>query len=159
MIMSLRRMVGMPVVWQNRQVGCVEHALADPKAQELRGVVIRKGIGSAKWCPAESIERIDEECVVVARPPVRHQPQAVPSSGRAHMVNGQWIGEVTDAILRPGTLALAAVEVSPGPVHRLMGRCAYACDFRRDEKTGCMIIPSLLSWTQLTRQLGEEEKE
>ena len=156
MLISLRRMVGMPVVWQSRQIGHVEQALADQESRCLDGVVIRKGIGSARWCPAEAIEVIGEECLIVRQKPVRRPVEPVSVPGWAYLTSGQCIGEVTDAILSAATLRINALEVSPGPIYRLMGHCAYASSFRQ---TGsCVVVPALLSWTQLRRQLGEEEE-
>lgn len=156
MLISLRCMVGMPVVWQNRQIGHVEQALSDQEGRRLDGVVIRKGIGSARWCPAEAIEVVGEECLVVCQKPVRRSVGPVSAPGWAYLTSGQCIGEVTDAILSAATLRISALEVSPGPVYRLMGRCAYASSFRRTGEN--VVVPALLSWTQLRRQLGEEEE-
>ena len=44
MLTSLNRMVGLPVVWQDRQLGYVERAVPDARARRLSGVVVRKGI-------------------------------------------------------------------------------------------------------------------
>ena len=52
MLTSLNRIAGMPVIWQDRQIGCVERAIADASARRLRGLVIRKGIGLARWLPS-----------------------------------------------------------------------------------------------------------
>jgi len=68
-----------------------------------------------------------------------------------------FFGAGTDGIFAPGSFAFAALEVSPGPIYRLMGRCAYACEYRVDPQSGGVIVPQLLSWTQLKRQLGEED--
>ncbi|MBR6569464.1 MAG: hypothetical protein IKK75_03325 [Clostridia bacterium] len=157
MLTSLRQLVGMPVICQNRQLGYVEQAVAQKTEGRLEGVVIRRGIGSARWCAAEEILSAGPECVVVARRPVGavHPCEHLP--GRAYLTTGQCIGEVTDWIFQPGTFRFAALEVSPGPIYRLMGRCAYACEFRADPKSGSVVVPRLLSWTQLKRQLGEED--
>ena len=55
MLTSLNRMVGLPVVWQDRQLGYVERAVPDAHARRLSGVVVRKGIGAAKWVSSDGI--------------------------------------------------------------------------------------------------------
>jgi len=64
---------------------------------------------------------------------------------------------VCDLIIYADTLCVAALEVAQGPVYRLLGRCAYApscCQSSADE----VVVPELLSWTQLLTHLGEEEE-
>ena len=157
MLTSLRRMIGMPVIWQDRQLGYVEEALPSEDARALAGVILRRGIGSAKWCPADAILSVGAECVLVKCEPLAASRVKPAGMEKAYLTTGQCVGEVTDAILRNGQLGFAALEVSPGPLYRLMGRCAYACDYRTDPRSGSVIVPQLLTWAQLRRQLGEED--
>ncbi|MEG1776078.1 MAG: hypothetical protein RR367_06205, partial [Clostridia bacterium] len=69
------------------------------------------------------------------------------------------VGEVTDVLLHGDTLRLAALEVSSGPLYRLMGRHAYAADFRvlsQGRRAGEVIVPQLMTWAELERRMGEE---
>ena len=157
MLTSIKRLVGMPVVCQDRRLGYVEQAIPKEDARRLAGVIIRRGIGSARWCAAEDILSAGPECVVIANRPSTSAHPCIRSPERAYLTNGQCVGEVTDWIFAPGGFAFAALEVSPGPIYRLMGQCAYACEFRADPQSGGVIVPQLLSWTQLKRQLGEED--
>ena len=157
MITSLRRLVGMPVIWQDRQLGFVEQALPDGRMCALGGLMVRRGISGAKWCPAEEIAVLGTECVVISSRPRNMPPWKPQSALSACLTTGQCIGEVTDAILRDGSANFAALEISPGAFYRLLGRCAYACDYRSDPASGCVMIPQLLTWTQLKRRLGEED--
>ena len=75
MLTSLNRMVGLPVVWQDRQLGYVERAIPDAHARRLSGVVVRKGIGAAKWVSSDGIAVVGSRCVLI-----RQKPGAVPSS-------------------------------------------------------------------------------
>lgn len=158
MLTSLNRLTGLPVVWRDRQIGYVERAVADVQGMCLHGVMVRKGIGSARWSPGDSIALAGRQSVVLSRPPVR-MPDAEPDViRRAVLTTGRFAGEVSDVFIHADTLRIAALEVSQGPVYRLMGRCAYAPDgcLSRQE-AGMVVVPQLLSWAQLLTQLGEGE--
>ena len=138
-----------------RQIGCVERAVAARDARALEGVIVRKGIGSARWLPAGEIVSVRREWVEAAgKPQGTVQAEERQSECRC-MLNGRCAGVVTDWLLTSDSLLFAALEVSPGPLYRLVGRCAYACDFRKDEQSGSVIVPELLTWAQLKKQLGE----
>ena len=58
------------------------------------------------------------------------------------------------------TLRLVALEVSGGPIYRLLGRRGYAADYRvrgAEGKAGEVVVPKLLTWAELERLLGEED--
>ena len=159
MLTSLNRMVGLPVVWQYRQLGYVERAVPDARARRLSGVVVRKGIGAAKWVSSDGIAVVGSRCVLI-----RQKPGAVPDSqpgslGRAFLTTGECVGEVTDMILHGDSLRLEALELSPGPVYRLLGKRAYAAQYRvgGGSREGEVVVPRLLTWAQLKRTLGEED--
>lgn len=159
MLTSLNRLTGLPVVWRDRQMGYVERAVADVQGMRLHGLVVRKGIGAARWSPGEGVLLAGQYSVVLDRRPVR-MPEAEPQSiRRAVFTTGGCAGEVSDVLIRSDTLAVAALEVSQGPVYRLMGRCAYApvCRVNGDGEPGEVVVPQLLTWAQLLTQLGEED--
>ncbi len=158
MLTSLNRMVGLPVIWQDTQLGYVERAVPDPTAKRLAGVVVRKGIGSAKWLPSDGILVAGTRCVLAGRKPGRMTEESVATLRQAFLTTGESAGEVTDAIILGDTLKMAALEVSPGPVYHLLGWRAYAVDFRVDRVTrpGEVVVSQLLTWAQLRRTLGEE---
>lgn len=159
MLTSLNRMVGLPVIWQDRQLGYVERAVPDPTAKRLAGVVVRKGIGSAKWLPSDAILVAGAQCVLARRKPMRMAEGDAGNLRQAFLTTGESAGEVTDAIILGDTLKMAALEVSPGPVYHLLGKRAYAVDFRVDRGTrpGEVVVSHLLTWAQLRRTLGEED--
>ena len=154
MITSVRRLIGMPVVFREKELGYVEQAYAGEG--KLEGVVIRRGMGSARWLAAEEM-MMKHDHLIASRKPADLPKLCRKRAERVCMENGQYAGEVSDWILLDGNLRFAAVEVSPGPIYRLLGRCGYACEFHRDQPSGSVIVPRLLSWSQLKRQLGEED--
>jgi len=158
MLTSLNRLIGQPVVWEGRQLGYVERAVADTKHRCLSGIIIRRGIGSARWAPLDGILMAGRLCVVLSAQPVRLPKQETADIRRAVFTSGQSAGEVCDVIIRADTLRIAALEVSQGPFYRLLGRCGYACAFGQSDGSRAdeVVVGPLLTWTQLLRQLGEE---
>lgn len=155
MLTSLNRMIGMPVILGDRQLGSVELAVADAGARRLSGLVIRRGIGGARWVPAEGVELVGEKCVLIRMSPA-HSPGKKEAGGRiALSTTGERVGEVTDALLRGDTLRLIALEVSPGPLYRIMGRSAYATVYQERAAQRAVIVPRLVTWAELNRTLGE----
>lgn len=158
---SLKKMIGMPVVYQDRQLGYVERAVPNTAARKLHGVVIRRGIGNAKWAPPDAIALVGGSCVLLNRKP-EHMPDGKESLlSLAYLTTGECVGEVTDAVVAGGTLGLVALEVSGGPLYRLAGRRAYACEYRvrgMEGKPGEVVVPKLMSWAELERLLGEEDE-
>ncbi len=160
MLTSLARMTGMPVVWQDRQIGSVERAVPDAYHARLSGIVLRKGIGVARWATSDDILLVGERCVMLNHKPERMPEKLEGEMRRAFLTTGECVGEVTDALLLGDTLDIPALEICQGPIYRLMGRRAYAARFHPSEhgEPGEVVIPELLTWTQLLRQLGEEDE-
>lgn len=157
MLMTLKQMVGMPVICQDRQVGCVENVVPDAFGRRICGVVVRRGMGSAKWAPSAHVALIGRRCVLLDRMPQSMPEMQKECPARVFLSTGEYTGEVTDAVLRGGTLRLTALEVSAGPIDRLLGRRGYAADYRVAAE-GMVVAKQLLSWAQLRCRLGEEER-
>lgn len=160
MLTSLQKMVGLPVIWQDRQMGYVERAVPNASAKRLGGIVVRRGLGAAKWLSPNGIAMVGEQCVLINQKP-GHMPDGKECTlARAYLTTGECIGEVTDAVIEGGTLGLVALEISGGPFYRLMGRKSYAAEFRVCEaegRQGGVVVPKLISWADLERSLREEE--
>lgn len=155
MLTSLKRMTGLAAIWQDCAVGYVECAVADLQAGRLRGVVIRKGIGSARWVSAGEIVLIGKRCMLLGTRPVRMPVNEETLPGLVFLTTGACVGMVTDVLVDGDSLALPALEVSPGPLYHLAGQRAYAPQYRVCADTA--VVPQLLNWTQLTSLLGEED--
>lgn len=160
MLTSLNRLTGLPVVWRDQQMGYVERAVADVRHMCLDGVVVRRGFGSARWAPRDAILLAGRQSVVLRNRPVRMPDEEANALRRAVLTSGCCVGEVSDVVIHGDTLRIAALEVSQGPVYRLLGRCAYAAECRvkeHGEPDEVVVPPQLISWTQLLTQLGEGE--
>ena len=156
MHISLSRMVGMPVVLEDQQVGYVERAVMDARCRMLDGMVVRRGIGAAKWVSCGEIALLGRDCVVLKSRPVRLTVRDQPSPCRVFLSAGAYAGEVTDAFVSSRGLRISALEVCQGPLYRLVGQRSYAPHFCVQEDGG-VVAQTLLSWAQLVKQLGEED--
>lgn len=160
MLTSINRMIGLPVVWQDRQLGQVERAVPDLRNGWLDGMVVRKGIGAARWISRDAVLLAGESCVILNRKPVRMPEQGEEPVGRVFLTTGECVGGVTDAVLDGHTLRIAALEVCQGPLDLFRGRRYYADSYRVSSAQGTaeVVVPRLLSWMQLLRQSGEEDE-
>ena len=156
MLTSLRHMVGMPVVWQDRQLGCVERAVADLPCGRLLGVAVRKGVGASRWACADTVMLVGERCVLLDGRPARASCAAPEAPQQVFLTTGQRAGEVMDVLLDAATLRVAALEISQGPVHHLLGQRAYACCYRMHADG--VVVPRLLTWAQLKSRMEKKEE-
>ena len=157
MLASLNAIIGQTVIWQDQKVGLVERAFPNAQKRRLDGLVIRRGMGVARWISGEDILLLGKSCVVVRRKPQRMPEKENVIPGRVFLTSGECAGEVTDVFVETHTLRLAALEVCQGPFYRLMGRRAYAAQFHMNAggEEGDVTAPGLLSWTQLKTRLEE----
>jgi len=140
---GMKRLIGLPVIWDGKQVGTVERGVLSKNGQTLRGLIVREGLRSARWVDAGSISLVGRLSVLC-----RTQPQKPPRDAafrlfRVTDANGLRIGIVTDALLDEETLAVTALEISSGPVDDLISGRFFATSF--DVKsygvTGHVTIP------------------
>lgn len=139
----MKRLIGLPVIAQGRQVGHVQRAVLRPDGRALAGVVIRDGLRMAKWVEAGSIELLGKLSVLSAGKPARVPKGAGFKLFRVTDADGLRVGVVTDAMLDESTLRVTALEISSGPVDDLIdGRWfALAFDVRAQGSTGHVTIP------------------
>lgn len=162
MLTSLNRMVGMPVIWQDKKIGFVERGIADPQARRLWGIVVRHGIGSAKWIPSDALVLVGEHGVIA-----RHMPEAIPNAlleemSEVYLTNGERVGLVSDGILGGCSFKMRALEISPGLLYRLMGDTSYAVRYhvsRTREGRTQVVVPELLTRAEFKQKLREEDDE
>ncbi len=122
--MRLARVVGLPAVMGEKLVGHVERAVLDGAAHHLRGLVIRRGLGSAKWVDCGAIRVLGDVSVVLDARPVRLPKEADATFSIVQDESGLMLGRVTDAWVSADTLDITALEVTLGLVEDLRyGRC------------------------------------
>ena len=119
---SLGRMTGLPVVTDGKLLGRVERGVLEKDAHGLRGLVVRKGLGAAKWVPSGNITVLGGACVLVQGAPQRLPKDCAPGLTHVYGTSGEMLGMVTDVLLSPETLRVTGLEISYGPVYRLLGQ-------------------------------------
>lgn len=164
---SLRRMIGMPVVWEGMTLGYVERGILTQSARKLQGLIVRRGLGSARWIPRKLIVVVGSACVVVCGESLKTPKAPELTLSRAYSTTGQCVGQVTDAVVDGETLRIVALEVSSGPLYHLMGQRNYAMEYsvRQEEPypyknalPSEIVVSGLCTWAQVMGQEGKEEE-
>lgn len=118
--MRLGRVLGLPAILGERCVGHVESAALEQDGRRLRGLVLRRGLGGARWIPREGVGVLGDVSVVLKRPPCRPPRDADFTLQGVKDESGLTLGRVTDVWLSPKTLEVTALEVTLGPTEDLL---------------------------------------
>ena len=118
-MIRLGSLVGFPAVLEGRMVGRVEQTVLTQDGRSLRGLVIRHGMGSAKWAGCERICLLGEVSVILRGRPGRMPEGAGFALQRVKDADGLILGVVTDAYVNPCTFRVTALEISLGLVEEL----------------------------------------
>lgn len=118
-MVRLGSVTGLPVVCGGRMLGRVEQSILTPSGKSLRGMVIRKGMGGAKWLENDQILVIGGVSVLARGPAGKLPKDADFSLTSVKDASGLRLGRVTDVFLNPETRRVTALEVSLGLVEEL----------------------------------------
>lgn len=115
----LGRILGLPAVCGERVVGHVERAVPDEQGTRLMGLVIRRGLGSAKWADRSAISVLGDVSVIL-----RSRPGRVPRGSSMLLStvkdeSGLTLGRITDWWISPETLDVTALEITLGLMEEL----------------------------------------
>lgn len=151
-------LLGLPAVWSGRIVGHVEQGLLTPDGGQLDGLVLRRGMGSARFAPARTVAALGSVSVILAARPRRLSGRPPFRFACVKDTAGLLLGRVTDVYLHPSTLRVAALEVSLGPVEdvltgRLLAR-RFALDPQGDGGAQ-VLIPTGCALERLRTDHGE----
>ena len=128
-MIRLGSVTGLPVVCAGKLQGRVEQAVLNPEGRSLRGLVVRRGFGGARWLAAEDILVLGEVSVIALRRPGRIPRDAAFNLGCVRDTAGLDLGRVTDVYLQPDTRRVAALEITLGPLEELRCGRMLARDF------------------------------
>ena len=99
----LTRVLGLPAVLRGRSQGHVERAVLENDGHALRGLIVRRGFGGAKWVARDSIA-----CPT-------HLPRKTDFRLRTVKdTRGLTLGCVTDVLISADNLLVSELEVSLG---------------------------------------------
>lgn len=115
----LGRVLGLPAILGERMVGHVERAVLAPDGQHLRGLLIRKGLGSARWAEREQIGVLGDISVILDGKPTRPPRDADFTLRTVKDESGLTLGRVTDVWVSSETLQVTALEVTLGLLEEL----------------------------------------
>ncbi|MGN0778275.1 MAG: PRC-barrel domain-containing protein [Aristaeellaceae bacterium] len=127
--MRLGRVTGLPVICAGKVQGRVEQTVLCPDGRALRGVVVRRGFGGARWLGAEDILMLGEVSVIAGRQPGRMPRDAAFALGCVRDTAGLDLGRVTDVYLQPDTRRVIALEITLGPLEEIRAGRMLARDF------------------------------
>lgn len=126
---GIQGLIGLPVIRGGKTVGLLEQAVLEESGKKLRGIIIREGIGGAKWVEREDIQTVGGVSVLVSGELKKPPKEASFRLGRVQDTSGLRLGTVTDAIINPETMEVEALEISNGPLDDLLHGRWLATDF------------------------------
>ncbi len=144
-MIRLSSITGLPVVYDGRMLGQVEQAVLTPDGRMLRGLVIRRGFGTARWLAREDVQVLGQVTVIAGRAPGRSPRDANFTLGCVRDTAGLDLGRVTDVYLLPESGRVAALEITLGPVEelrcgRMLARTFAVCP--TPDEAGQVLIPT-----------------
>lgn len=113
-MIRLGSVVGLPVILEGEMVGRVEQTVLTPDGRSLRGLVVRQGMGGARWIRQESIRVMGDVSVIIGEKPGRLPKDAGFALTSVKDTGGLNLGRVTDVYLYPQSFRVAAIEISLG---------------------------------------------
>ena len=140
---GMKRLIGLPVIQNGKQVGVVVRGVLSRNGRHLHGLVVRDGLRTSRWIDAQHIELLGRVSVLSRARPARMPKEADYRLFRVTDADGLRIGVVTDALLNEETLCVTALEISSGPVDDLLDGRFFATSFdvKSLNNTGHVIIP------------------
>jgi len=115
----LGRVLGLPAILGEKRLGHVEKAVLEGNGRRLRGLMIRRGLGSARWVGREGVGVLGDVSVILGRAPGRPPRDTDFTLTTVKDESGLTLGRVTDLWISPETLAVTALEVTLGPLEDL----------------------------------------
>ncbi len=110
----LGRILGLPAICGERVVGHVERAVPDEAGRRLTGLVIRRGLGGAKWAGCSDITVLGDVSVILGARPGRVPKGSATALNAVRDESGLALGRVTDLWISPETFDITALEITLG---------------------------------------------
>ena len=144
-MIRLSSITGLPVVYAGKMLGRVEQAVLTPDGKSLRGLVVRKGLGIARWLPVEMVQVMGRVTVIAQSHLSRMPGGADFALGSVRDTAGLELGRVTDVYLTGEGYRVAALEITLGPLEdlrcgRMLSRTFSVCEAPGER--GQVLIPT-----------------
>lgn len=106
----LTRVLGLPAVLRGRSQGHVERAVLENDGHALRGLIVRRGFGGAKWVARDSIALLGDVSVILRACPT-HLPRKTDFRLRTVKdTRGLTLGCVTDVLVSELEVSLGLID-------------------------------------------------
>ncbi len=115
----LGQVIGLPVVLHGRMIGRVEQTWLTEDGRHLRGLVMRRGLGAARWSPWEDVLALGEVSVILRREPGKPPKGGGDGLHAVKDTGGMNLGRVTDVYVSRVTGRVTALEISLGLIEEL----------------------------------------
>lgn len=143
----LGRLLGLPAVCGERVVGHVERAVPDEEGRHLLGLVIRRGLGGAKWADRSAITVLGDVSVILGAKPGRVPKGNDTLLGAVRDESGLALGRVTDWWISPDTFDITALEITLGLMEDLRsGRKTIRQWTVQPGEEGCQVLIPRTEW-------------
>jgi len=122
----------------------VEQAVLTCDGKRLRGLILRHGMGGARWIAEEDVLILGEVSVILRKRPGRLPADAGFTLSSVKDTRGMQLGWVTDVYLNSAARTVSALEVDLGPAEtfrtgRLLARAFTVAP--EDDGKPCVLIP------------------
>lgn len=157
-MIRLGTVTGLPVVLSGRMMGRVEQTVLTSDGHSLRGLVVRHGIGGAKWVDSGRIRVLGDVSVIISDKPDRLPKDADFSLTSVKDTGGLNLGRVTDVYLNPQTFQVTALEITLGLVEEMTCGRMLAREFvvrPAPQEPGQVLIPCGLALEKTRRERRE----
>lgn len=126
---GMKKLEGMPVIADGKQLGSVMRAVLNKDGRSLRGILVRSRFLGPRWLDRSQIELLGKVSVIARGKPAKPPRDADYRLFRVSDADGERLGIVTDALLHEETLRVCALEISSGPLDDLVDGRWYATAF------------------------------
>ena len=150
-MIRLGGVTGLPVVCAGQLTARVEQTVLTQDGRRLRGLVVRRGFGGARWLPVEDVQVMGQVTVIAARKPGKLPRDADFALGSVRDTAGLELGRVTDVFITGDHGHVAAIEITLGPLEemtcgRMLAREFAVCPIPGEPgqvliPTGCALEP------------------
>lgn len=144
-MIRLGSMTGLPVVLDGRMLGRVEQAVLSRDGAGLRGLIVRRGFGGARWLAVEDVQVLGQVTVIAGCKPGKLPRDAAFALGSVRDTAGLDLGRVTDVYLSADDYRVTAIEMTLGPLEELRHGRMLARTFAvtpAAEEPGQVLIPT-----------------